>query len=132
MDCIMMHTSLTLWSLRSRWTVASPSHGITAGGTILIDSDATEADIDEIVSLLNELGYKISPNTLAVQLRHYKLPKSTVLVAACLASNRLVGLFSGLATPLLHQTGFLGRITTTIVSSELRCRGVGRKLGYEL
>jgi len=89
---------------------------------------ATEADIEEIVFLLNELGYQTSANTLAVQLRHYSLPESLILIAKYRESNSLVGLASGHVIPLLHQPGFLGRITSLVVSSDSRGSGVGRKL----
>ena len=89
---------------------------------------ATESDQNEMRVLLNELGYEIAESTLAKQLLQYNQPQSIALVADCPTKNIIVGLASAHVIPLLHQNGYLGRITSMVVSTDSRGSGVGRKL----
>ena len=98
----------------------------------LIVRRKTDNDIEQIGLLLNELGYQISCEKLAKQLHHYRAPESIVLVAECQESNNIAGLTSGHVIPLLHQSGFLGRVTAMIVSADSQGNGIGSKLLNEL
>lgn len=89
---------------------------------------ATKSDIPEMEILLKELGYQIPANSLALQLQHYSQPESMALVAYYPENETIVGLASGHVIPLLHQTGFLGRITAMVVSENSHGKGAGRKL----
>ena len=93
---------------------------------------ATESDIQELEFLLNKLGYQISSEALVEQLHHYDQPSSIVLVTECEETHHIAGLVSGHVIPLLHQPGFLGRITALVVARDSRGSGVGRKLIDEL
>ena len=89
-------------------------------------------DIKELGFLLNKLGYQISSEALTEQLDHYDQPSSIVLVAESEITQHIVGLISGHVIPLIHQPGFLGRITALVVAEDSRGSGVGRNLIDEL
>jgi len=46
--------------------------------------------------------------------------------------NAIVGLISGHVIPLIHQNGYVGRITSMVVTNDSRGSGVGLKLIGEL
>ena len=103
--------------------------------TNLTIRQVVKSDIGALEFLLNTLGYKISTEALEAQLQHYNQPSSIVFVAEhkeTKGSHDIVGLISGHAIPLLHQLGFLGRITAMVVAENSRGNGVGVKLVGEL
>lgn len=100
--------------------------------TNLITRRAQESDVPEMEILLNELGYQVSTKALSIQLDIYSQPGSIAFVAACHETNTIHGLVSGHVIPLLHQHGYLGRITSMVVSKDSRGSGVGLKLIEEL
>ena len=92
---------------------------------------ATDRDLPDIVRLLGQLGYSISCDALADQFAIYKSPCSALLVAV-LGERQVVGIAGGHRIPLIHQEGFVGRVTALIVDKEVRRQGVGRELISQL
>lgn len=92
---------------------------------------ATVEHANDLISLMHELGYDTSRDTMETQLHRYESSdRSTVLVA--LVDTKPIGLISGHLIPALHQPGNIGRITSLIVSKDYRLMGIAAKLVEEL
>ena len=98
----------------------------------MVTRRARESDVPNLKILMDELGYQVSIKTLSLQLGLYSQPGSMALVVECHETNCIVGLVSGHVIPLIHQPGYLGRITSLVVSKDFRGKGVGLKLIEEL
>lgn len=92
---------------------------------------ATVDQVDALVSLMHELGYGTSRETMESQLvRYTKSDNSVVLVAV--ADTNVVGVVSGHLIPALHQPGNVGRVTALVISHKARSKGVATELLQEL
>lgn len=92
---------------------------------------ATTDQIDALVSLMHELGYGTSRETMESQLSRYTdSDESVVLVAV--AHTDVLGVISGHLIPALHQSGNVGRITALVIGEKARSKGVATKLLQEL
>ena len=88
---------------------------------------ASHKDIDQLINLLNELGYPSDKDTLTKSLTHYKRSDDyEVLVAE--HEGKVVGCISLHVMKLFHRAGNAGRITSLVVSSENRGKGIGKDL----
>ena len=99
-----------------------------------VDCDIERASIghvDALVSLMHELGYPTSRETMERQLTRYaESDRSEVLVAS--VHNDLCGVVSGHLIPALHQPGNIGRITAIVVAERARSKGIASELLKEL
>jgi GNAT superfamily N-acetyltransferase len=87
--------------------------------------------VDALVSLMNELGYSMSRETMETQLNCYiESDRSIVFIAS--AETNVFGAISGHLIPALHQPGNIGRITSMVVAFEARSQGVGSALLQKL
>jgi GNAT superfamily N-acetyltransferase len=88
---------------------------------------ATSADAASVAGLLAALGYPNAQRGLEKRIAsHADSQTAAVFVAVC--SDEIIGLASFQLIPLFHADGFLGRITSFVVSDSHRRRGVGRLL----
>lgn len=90
--------------------------------------EATPADADALVPLLEVLGYPTAPAVLRgrlAALRHDD-PSGRILVADL--EGRLLGMATLHVTPVLHRASPVGRITALAVLREAHGTGVGRRL----
>lgn len=90
--------------------------------------DATPADAEGLVPLLDTLGYPANASTIAERLSKLLAqdPSARVLVAA--EQQTLLGFATLHATPVLHRPTPVGRITALAVTKGDRGAGVGRAL----
>jgi GNAT superfamily N-acetyltransferase len=79
-----------------------------------------------VANLLTELGYPATVEQVRQRLAIHHPPETIVLVAAI--RERLVGLASFHRIVLIHMDGFLGRVTSLVVTERERGRGIGRRL----
>lgn len=80
-----------------------------------------------VSGLLTELGYPVSiAEAEECITRNTAVPETSVFVAQ--SGAQLVGLASFHRIPLFHAEGFVGRITSFVVTSSYRKHGVGRLL----
>jgi GNAT superfamily N-acetyltransferase len=91
---------------------------------------ARASDIPELVRLFGELGYVMAPDVLAKRWAAFAAAGEQALVAVDEASpdERLFGVTTVHATPVLHRAGPVGRVTALVVDATLRGRGIGRAL----
>ena len=90
---------------------------------------ARASDLPELVRLFSELGYEIAPDVLAKRWGAYTASGEQALVAADASPNeRLLGVATLHATPVLHRAGPVGRVTALVVDATLRGCGIGRAL----
>lgn len=87
--------------------------------------------IDALVSLMSELGYGTSRETMETQLNFYIDSESSVVFVATTETN-VLGAISGHLIPALHQPGNVGRVTSMVVADKARSKGVGSALLREL
>ncbi|MHC4947058.1 MAG: GNAT family N-acetyltransferase [Planctomycetota bacterium] len=88
---------------------------------------ATAGDAAALAGLLTELGYPQTADELAPRLRRLgEVPTLETVVAEC--GGAVVGAATLHRLPLLHDAGWLGRISSMIVTGSHRGRGVGRAL----
>lgn len=89
--------------------------------------DARRDDSHGVAELLAALGYPSTGAQIERRIAgHATSPESAVFVAE--AAKRIVGVISFHCIPLFHADGFLGRITSLVVSADYRQRGIGRLL----
>ena len=90
--------------------------------------DATSEDAEQLVPLLETLGYGADPVTIADRLHRLLAidPTGRVLVAA--DGHQLVGFAVLHCTPALHRPTAVGRITAIAVRPSVQGSGVGRAL----
>ncbi len=88
---------------------------------------ATVNDVEGLSHLISVLGYSLAVPEMAQRLEAYDTDASRVFVAVH-ASGGLAGFLSFHATPLFHETGFLGRITAMAIDPAHQRRGVGTAL----
>ncbi len=86
------------------------------------------SDCNQLVPLLSELGYKISNEAIAEQVKIYIESKSSSLLVAETDDGKILGLIAGHIFPLIHETGNVGRIMALVVGSESQAGGVGTVL----
>lgn len=84
-------------------------------------------DMAALAELLGELGYPATPHDVERRLRAMMGTMATVVLVATVA-ERVVGLATGHRHPSLHADGEIAQLTSLVVSSTVRGRGVGRRL----
>ena len=95
--------------------------------TTIIIRPATKNDAASISALLSELGYWLEVAQVEKNIALLSSSSSdTVLVAE--AASSIAGVISFHVMPLFHVVGYLGRISSLVVSSKWQRRGVGGKL----
>jgi len=85
------------------------------------------ADAPSVVQLLSILGYPSSVANVEQRMAACASSPDTIVLLAESATI-LAGVLSFHRIPLLHQDGYLGRITSLIVAPEHRRHGIGRQL----
>ena len=86
-------------------------------------------DIKVIVSLMSDLGYKVTGELIDSKLRQFeKSDTDIVYVAEDIDTGEILGAISLHLLPTFHAPGYIGRITSLIVSTENRGSGVGTLL----
>jgi GNAT superfamily N-acetyltransferase len=89
---------------------------------------AQTSDVPELARLFGELGYDIPSFVLAERLKAFGAAGQHALVASDLSADRLLGVATLHATPVLHRPGPVGRVTALVVDASVRGRGIGRAL----
>ena len=90
---------------------------------------ARSSDVTELARLFGELGYQIPSDVLAERLAAFVGAGEQALVADDgSGSNRLLGVATLHATPVLHRAGPVARVTALVVDATRRGRGIGRAL----
>ncbi|MFG1495902.1 GNAT family N-acetyltransferase [Saccharospirillum sp. HFRX-1] len=92
--------------------------------------EARLADAERLAELMPQLGYVIAPARLADKIADFSKSQSDAVFVAELDGN-LVGFISCHLTPLFHQAGNSGRITSLLVEQSVRNKGIGRLLVTE-
>lgn len=88
---------------------------------------ATEQDAPEILRLLEQLGYSLSPRDMATILKNYlETPCYRVFVAK--KKCKVVGLTSLAGFHSFVYKGMIYRITSLVVDQTMRRQGVGKRL----
>lgn len=101
-------------------TTAAPRYFIRA---------ARSSDVPELVRLFSELGYEMAPGVLSQRWAAFAASGETALVAVDESANeRLLGVATLHATPVLHRAGPVGRVTALVVDVTLRGHGIGKAL----
>jgi GNAT superfamily N-acetyltransferase len=88
---------------------------------------ACDEDAQTVAELMTVLGYPSSSSSIAKRIRSCSDSSDTAVFIAE-SRDRVVGIISFHCIPQFHADGFLGRITSLVVSPEDRQRGVGRLL----
>ena len=84
-------------------------------------------DADNLVYLMSELGYPSSNEVIEENLSEYRCADGyEVLVAE--HQGKILGCISLHVIKLFHMEGYIGRITSLVVSSDSRSKGVGKAL----
>lgn len=102
------------------------SHDALPSGEIVIRRARSE-DAPALAGLLKTLGYPSPAEHVARRLAACAPSTDTAVFVAELV-DQVVGALSFHCIPLFHADGFLGRITSLVVASSQRQRGVGRRL----
>ncbi|HEY8099484.1 MAG TPA: GNAT family N-acetyltransferase [Burkholderiaceae bacterium] len=84
-------------------------------------------DVDDIASLLTELGYAVTADLIRDKLKAFEASEADAVLLARQGAY-VVGVVSLHMLELFHATGKLGRITSLVVSSAMRNQGVGSAL----
>lgn len=92
--------------------------------------EARLADAERLAELMQQLGYTIAPAKLADKIADFSKSHSDTVFVAELDDN-LAGFISCHLTPLFHQPGSSGRITSLLVEQSVRNNGIGRRLVAE-
>ena len=94
--------------------------------------DGRASDLPELTRLLAELGYPVEQRVLAERFAVFAQSGDRLIVAvrddAAAATPALLGMATMHATPVLHRAGAVGRVTSIVVDSSARGRGIGRAL----
>lgn len=93
--------------------------------------EARLADADRLAELMPQLGYAIAPARLAEKIADFSNSQSDAVFIAEL-DDTLVGFISCHLTPLFHQPGNSGRITSLLVERSVRNKGIGQRLVAEV
>ena len=94
---------------------------------MILVRQAQPSDASVISGLLADLGYPSAPAQVQSRLAEASAsPHTAIFVAE--SNSQVVGALSFHRIPLFHTDGFLGRITSLVVSSTFQRRGVGRLL----
>lgn|GEM_PF-690185 len=83
-------------------------------------------DVVQVSGLLGQLGYPTTANTFRKRAKKFKGKSDLMLVAV--EGHRVVGFISLHLIPLIHEDGFLSRITAFVVDEGQRKKGIGKKL----
>ena len=94
----------------------------------LLIRDAVAADAPGLVPLLAELGYPADPATIAQRRLALLATDPTARIVVAEQDGRLLGFAVLHATPVLHRSTAVGRITAIAVLPGLQGSGEGRKL----
>jgi GNAT superfamily N-acetyltransferase len=97
----------------------------TASPTLI--RSAQRVDAPAVAELLAALGYPSPVEQVVQRIADCEASASTAVFVAE-ATQRIVGVASFHCIPLFHADGFLGRITSLVVSPDYRQRGIGRLL----
>ena len=89
---------------------------------------AERDDSNNLLPLLDELGYQISKGAFETQTDLYINSDDCELLVAQTEEGSLSGLIAGHLFPLIHQPGNVGRIMALIVGENFRSQGVGSLL----
>ena len=88
---------------------------------------ASYKDVDQLLNLMCDLGYPSKQDVIMKNLAEYKSSDAyEVLVAE--HQGQIMGCISLHVMKLFHTAGNSGRITSLVVSSENRGKGIGRAL----
>ena len=88
---------------------------------------AKPEDVNHLVSLMGELGYPVSRETIEENLSAYERTAGyEVLVAE--HEDNILGCISLHVIKLFHMEGNIGRIVALVVSRDNRGRGIGKAL----
>ena len=97
------------------------------GLSIMNIRSASYKDIDQLLNLMSQLGYPSDKDTIAASLTKYKRSDNyEILVAE--HEGKVIGCISLHVMKLFHMAGNAGRITSLVVSSENRGKGIGKAL----
>jgi GNAT superfamily N-acetyltransferase len=88
---------------------------------------AREDDALVLVQLLGMVGYESTLGQIAERIAATESYAGSVVMVAEVG-GQVAGVLSFHCIPLFHAEGFLGRITSLMVSQAFRSRGVGREL----
>jgi GNAT superfamily N-acetyltransferase len=88
-----------------------------------------KSDAEDIAGLLGQLGYPSNAKEFLKRIKQFK-PKEDLLVVA-VDEKKTVGFVSLHLIPLVHENGYLCRITALVVDKNHRRKGVGKKLVNE-
>ncbi len=88
---------------------------------------AVNSDSDSISKLMDQLGYKTSPEVVLENLKYVTISKTDAVFVAE-DKGKVVGVISCHLTKLFHQVGYAGRITSLIVDKKYRGQNVGNRL----
>jgi predicted N-acetyltransferase YhbS len=94
---------------------------------VILVRQAQPSDASVISELLAALGYPSAPAQVQDRLADVSASPHTVIFVAE-SDSQVVGALSFHCIPLFHTDGFLGRITSLVVSPTFQRRGVGRML----
>ncbi len=83
-------------------------------------------DSSDIAGLLGQLGYPATPGVFRRRLKNLDSQGDLILVAV--EDHRAVGFVSLHLIPMVHEDGFLARVTALVVDEEFRGKGVGKGL----
>lgn len=101
---------------------------LLSGRTVTIQvRSAVIDDLDGVIELIGELGYRPGHAVMERQLQVYLSLDHTRVFVAESAAGELMGLLSACCIPLLHA-GWLGRITALVIAERARRQAVGRHL----
>ena len=84
------------------------------------------SDSAQIAKLLGQLGYPTVPTVVAKRFKVLKTKFDQILVVV--DKGEAVGFVSAHLIPLIHEDGFLSRITALVVDEGYRGKGIGKKL----
>ena len=89
---------------------------------------AEKDDFDNLIPLLDELGYQISKSDFETQANLYIDSDDCELLVAQTKEGILSGFIAGHLFPLIHQPGNVGRIMALIVGEKFLSQGIGSSL----
>ena len=84
------------------------------------------SDSVPVVGLLGQLGYPSTSQAFQRRLKNLDAGNDSILVAV--EDHRVVGFVSLHLIPMVHEDGFLARITVLVVEEDFRGQGVGKRL----